>query len=48
MVDIIKDILGVEGYDFIIIWVCLVVITISIYCLFKVLLTILLRVGGYD
>ena len=48
MVGIIQEILGIEGYEYIIIWVCAVVITISIYCLFKVLLKILLRVGGYE
>lgn len=48
MVDIINDILGITGYDYLVIWISCVILTISIYCLFKVLLTILLRVGGYD
>lgn len=48
MIAILQELLGVTGYEYILIWVSVCIITISIYCLFKVLLTILLRVGGYD
>ena len=48
MLETIQNILGITGYEYLVIWVCVVILTISIYCMFKVLLTILLRVGGYD
>lgn len=49
MLEILQELIGLPtGYEYMLVWLALVIITISIYCLFKILLTVLLRVGGYE